>query len=358
MALPAETARRKWLRPWGGALLAACGTLPAHAETCFDAASNRSLQFEVFQQAPPPASAQARYDYYPLSAAASMDLARINAAAASGIGMYYFLWANRCQPADRGGGCGWARKGNVVFPPLRGPGGETRTYFSGHEQADACTLAQATRALGASEAEAVAEAAKSQVRAYANGPGVPALRRGERLVDVCPLPVQPLRSDAAGIVLDYEVADDRSPAHTLAFLRRFAALVHAHGRQAILFIDPWDAPSAPHSGIDATNAASLYALFDRSALFLWHRNRQNDVKASAAAQLSLLGFSRDAPAKRLLAVFELGQTSLADARAVREFILARSLAGVMFWRNGAGQGGSCATDVNRKIACVAFGRCD
>jgi hypothetical protein len=30
---------------------------------------------------------------------------------------------------------------------------------------------------------------------------------------------------------------------------------------------------------------------------------------------------------------------------------------LMFWRNGAVVGGSCETDVNKKIACLAFGRC-
>ena len=59
--------------------------------------------------------------------------------------------------------------------------------------------------------------------------------------------------------------------------------------------------------------------------------------------------------RRLLVDFELAGTTLDDAHFVREAIIRDGLAGVMFWRNYAVQGGSCAAPVNQRIAAIAFG---
>jgi hypothetical protein len=78
------------------------------------------------------------------------------------------------------------------------------------------------------------------------------------------------------------------------------------------------------------------------------------VEQSFRAQMAMLG-NRD-PA-HVIVVFELANTSLADARTARSLIISNHLGGVMFWRDFAKQGGDCNTDTNRKIACLVFGRC-
>jgi hypothetical protein len=329
------------------------------ATPCFDAASSRNLPFEVYQQAPPPPRPDApSYNFYPLSAAVSADLERLNQSQGP-VRRYYFLWANRCQaPASGRGACGWNQKGNFVFQRATAGTPELRTFFSSLERADACTLAQASRLLGDDDASIDAYARAAGSSNEKGPPGAMASRAGERVVDRCPLAEQALAPDAAGIVLDYETSDGRTPAYTTAFLRRFAALVHAHHKQALLYLDPWDAPSQVHTGIDASNANAVYQLFDRVGVMLWHGNRQGGIADSAQAQLELLRRGGAVDPKRLVLVFELANTAVADARSARALVLDQGLAGVMFWRDRAAQGGSCDSEVNRKIACLVLGRCE
>jgi hypothetical protein len=58
-----------------------------------------------------------------------------------------------------------------------------------------------------------------------------------------------------------------------------------------------------------------------------------------------------------MALFELANTTMAEAEYTRGLIQSQGFSGVMFWRNYAKPGGDCGTETNRKIACVVFGRC-
>jgi hypothetical protein len=366
--LPASNRRRTpfLVTVLGAAAAALCGPVIAGsaAVNCFGPDSNKNLPFEVYQQAPPPPVRARRskgaddYRYYPLTAAASMNIERLNAAGDGGVKRYYWLWANRCQGAnDRSVVCGWSGKGNVLFPPLHDGNAEVRSFFSTLDKANDCTLAQGARVLGAEDAAVRGYAQHSGLVLAEGGAQAMARRAGGQLRDVCVLSPQTLDRGVAGIVLDYELGDNRSAAQTADFLQRFAALVHQRGKQALLYTDAWDAPSAPHSGIDASNVHRLYEQFDRVMLFLWHGNRQQDITASAESQWQMLRSGGDVDPGRVLAVFELNHTSAEDSAAVRRLILERHLAGVMFWRDLAAQGGECASDANRQTACLVFGRC-
>jgi len=61
--------------------------------------------------------------------------------------------------------------------------------------------------------------------------------------------------------------------------------------------------------------------------------------------------------KRIIALFELANTTMAEAEYTRGLIQSQGFSGVMFWRNYAKVGGDCGTETNRKIACIVFGRC-
>ncbi len=317
---------------------------------CFTERDNAALTFDVIQQAPPPARDGTAYAFYPLTGVASMQLGSL-AAARPGYALYYFQWANRSNaPLANALGVAVPRKAN--FQQVAGRLRHQRTPFSSVARANACTLAQTANALGLrADAERYAAAGGitlvSETRQADGGDTGPE--------DVCVLADGSLPRAAAGVLLDYEVQDRRSPAETLAFLTDYTALVHRAGRKAILLINPLDAPSQIYTGITAANAHAIVAAFDRTTIFLWSRNRQGDLQASYTAQKAVIAAGGPFEGARILIDFELKGTSLDDAKLVRRLIVDDHLAGVLLWRNYAKQGRACASDVNQKIATIAFG---
>ena len=331
------------------------GVMPAEGDIapgadCFVATDNAKLKFEVYQQAPPPRS-RGRYAHYPLSAAASAQLGRL-AAAPDGIRTWYYHWANRAAtPLVGVGGRQIIRKLNLE-PSWTG-NRRHRSAFSSVDRANACTLAQASSLLGKT----------ARARVYARAAGITLV--DERALpdaappspaDTCVLASGALPPRASGIVLDYEVQDGRDAATTERFLTAYAGLVHAAGKQAILLVNPLDSPGQQRfTGVTSANAHRIVALFDRTTLVLWSGNAQHSLPASYAAQMAIVRAGGPLDSKRLLIDFELAGTTLDDARFVRQAIVRDGLAGVMFWRNHASQGGSCTTPVNRRIAAIALG---
>jgi hypothetical protein len=339
--------------------LVAFASVARTVQNCFDETANKNLPFEVIQQAPPPLDAhESNYRYFPLSASASMDLESLNRSRAP-LDLYSFLWANRCHDLGSNAGvCGWNKKGNLVAPRMTTATGEVRTFFTSFQRANDCTLAQAARLLGYPGKTIDDYGKRSGLTIMPKGPETLARQRNNQLVDVCLIDKEPLAPRASGIVLDYEVQDRRMPEQTLAFLKEFAALVHGKGKKAVLYTNPLDAPTQRYTGVAVSNAHQLYEAFDRIALVLWHRNRQGDIAASARAQIEMIRAGGKVDAKRLLAVFELNETTIAEAATVRKLILSEGMAGVMFWRNYAKAGGDCSSPANRKIACIVTGKCE
>lgn len=340
--------------PLRAAFAATMAVSPAMAN-CFGPETIARAPFEVIAQAPPPpADGATNYSHYPLTAAATMNLGALQRSESS-VGKYWFLWANRCHDLGfNAGTCGWNKKGNFVFPRIRAGERDIRPFFSSFAAANGCTLIQAAHALGHADADIRDRAAQARVTLTTEG--APELEKGN-LVDVCILPAQRLPRDASGIVLDYEVQDGRKPEETRRFLEQFADLVHAAGKQAILFTNPLDAPTQRYTGIDASNANAVLRKFDRVGMMLWSRNRQQNLLESLSSQMALLRAGGDVDPGRLLIVFELQGTTLDDARKVHEIVRNEGFSGVMLWRNYAEVGGACDTASNRKIACLVFGSC-
>jgi hypothetical protein len=334
-----------------GLITAAPVSAPAAASgpVCFTAADNARLTFPVFQQAPPPRLRASAYRYYPLTAAVSMQMTPLQDSP-PGIATYFFHWGNRSTaPLAGPGGKVIQRKGN--FQPSALALRRQRSGFTSVTRADACTIAQLgallgsvheSAAVGGSGISLVPETA--QADAGAMGP-----------LDSCVLPAAPLPRTVKGVLLDFEVADGRSPRQALALLQRYAAMVHASGRRALLLIDPFDAPTQRFTGISASNAGRIVQAFDETTLMLWAGNIQHDIPASYRAQRALVDAGGKVDPRRLIVDFDLAGTSRRDAAFVRDAIRRDHLGGVIFWRNRAAQGGDCASDVNRKIAAVAFG---
>jgi hypothetical protein len=331
-----------------------CLVMPASGfagQACFDLHDNTHLSFQVIQQAPPPRAETApSYIYYPLTGAASMQLGSV-LAASPGYATYYFQWANRSNAVlTNPQGRIVVRKTNLQ-PSLAG-GRKQRTAFTSIARADACTLAQTASVLGLPQ----------RARAFAAAASIHLVSEEEQAdtaplgpVDSCVLAKGSLPQGRSGVLLDFEVQDGRTPRKTTHFLESWARLVHGAGRPAILLLNPMDAPTQAYSGVSAANAHRLVSLFDLTTILLWSKNAKHSVPLSYAAQKAMIAAGGRFDGSRVLIDFELANTTLADAQFVRRAILADHLAGVLFWRNQARQGGNCQSDVNRKIAVIAMG---
>ena len=317
------------------AVIASWGQAQAQvAGVCFAPTDKPSVA--VLENAPPPrVDGLASYPYYPASAVASMDLATL-VSSRSTLHKYYWQWGNHGPRA--------VLKGNQA-PGVVGDSRSVVVNFSSTDTADACTLAQTATVLGLSTS-AVQSAALGQLTLTRTVP------TAASTTDVCILPTQVIPR-GVDVLLDYEVQDGRADAQALPFLARYAALDHASGRHVLLYTNPLDAPGQPKSGIDGADVIQIAQAYDGIDVLLWSGNRQGDIRASFASQIQMLGALRT----KAYTVFELAGTSLTDAANVRKLMGASNIGTVLFWRNNAQQGGSCATDVNRKIACVAYGRC-
>ena len=202
--------------------------------------------------------------------------------------------------------------------------------------ADLCTLAQTSSVLGLP---------LEQLRTRASSMGV-TLREESRTPDtggvaednLCVMADGHLPPSAAGVMLDYEVGDGRTPQETTAFLLGYADMVHKAGKKVGLLLDPLDAPSQRKTGIDQSNAAAIARRFDWSTIFLWSANRrQHDLGRSFDSQMAMLNAGGGVDPRRLVVDFELSDTSVSDAAATRSLILTHHLRGVMFWRHGVSQ---------------------
>lgn len=307
-----------------GALTRAAGS----QATCFT--PHERSPFYIIQQAPPPISDGATsYDFYPLTAAATGQLERI-VHSRSSVEKIYWQWANHGPRSTDGGA-----KGNIT---PGSPGVQIR--FSSIAAADACTMAQTEAALGREP-----QRGASPLLRLVEG------RQTSDTLDVCIVPNEPT-PPGSPILLDYEVADGRSPLETAGFLVRWSKLVHAERRKAILYSNALDAPSQKYSNLTPV-AAQVGNNFDLVHVLISSRNAGVRLEESFNYQIR----SYLVEASKIIVTFELNGTSIEDAKAVNEILRSKKATGVNFWRNYAKEGGSCGTETNQKIACVAFGRC-
>lgn len=344
---------------------------------CFTAADTRRRLggTRVFQQAPPPADdgTDPTYPYWPCTdAVTSQDLGRSRW---TGGNTWAFVWANRCNA-----GVAWNRKPNPLPAPREHVGDlECRAVFSTHARANAATRCQVRYLLGMDETACLAPwlgvggvAGDVVTDAdFRDRPGdhcrtstVWDEQTYRVMVDKVLLPAARLTegdnaAHRAGVVLDYEVQDSRSPAVTEAFVHALAHDFVGTGKRLFLFTNPFNAPTQQHTGCTAANLPRILADVDHLGVFLWAGSPDGGVAASYATQLEMLGPLSAPDLEKLVPVFELGDpgTTLDDARWLHGALNADGPHPdkVMFWRHYAEQGGPCATSANRKISLVCFG---
>lgn len=376
-AMPSEVreTRRRLLKAVAvaGALWVGGGPASGAASAagyCFGPRDGVGLPFSLFRypSVPPRTRADADYPYYPLTASASANILRLNSSRASNIQKYYVVWANHCN-AFADNSC--RRRGAMDLPsalsnPLPHPavrdlatGAKLTSSFTSYAAADACTKAQVAFALGYDQArvQAIAGAGLTLVGDRSRLTGLARTAEG-RLTDVCVMPPEAMSAQVAGIFLDYEAHDGRGPKTARDFLVELAGLAHAKGKRIILYTNPLDASGQALSGLGAGNLNELQAAFDSVTLLLFRRDAASDLRQSFAAQMALLRAGpRPVNPEHLMVTFQLGATTLADAREVRALMLENHIPAVTLWQNRADLSGSCETPVNREIACLVNGRC-
>lgn len=341
--------------PLLGVMIIGAGPKGGAPTACFSPGPGQPAGLEMFQQSPPPiAGLEAGSIYFPATAFATQSIDRIWKAPAGRYKLYYFQWGNRADEAFSRLTARGNHKAN--FEPGEEGAQVARASFTDVDKANGCTLAQTAAALGLPPVQVDDFVLKVGVRPMRLAAGSRDGLAGAR--DACVLPTRALPPTADGVMIDYEVQDGRTAAQTRDFLQRFTSLVRSAGKSPLLLIDPFDAESQAMSGVDVTNARALVSMFDRTTLFAWSRNRQRNLAASLESQWAMLSAGGDLDPKRLIIDFELAGTSQSDAATARRFMETHNLAGALFWRNNASQGGPCDNDVNRKIACLGFGKCE
>jgi hypothetical protein len=355
----------------GAASTTGAGSAAGGGAYCFGPHDRVGLPFRLFRypSVPPRTDADAGYPYYPLTASMSANIFRLNSSHATDIQKYYVVWANHCN-ALAGNGCRRPGAGDrpsalsnpIPHPPVHDPaaGAKLTSLFTSYETADACTRAQVAFAVGFDEA---------QVRAFAGAGLTLVLDRlklgglvrdaGQRLTDVCVMPPQPMSAQVVGIMLDYEAHDGRTPNVARDFLTGLTDLAHQKGKRIILYTNPLDASGQALSGLGADNLNELQATFDYVTILLARKNGGSDLRRSFEAQMALLRAGpRPIDPAHLMVTFQLGGTTLADAREVRTLVTESGIPALTLWQNRANLSGSCETPVNREIACLTRGRCE
>ena len=168
----------------------------------------------------------------------------------------------------------------------------------------------------------------------------------------------------AGIVLDYEVADGRPTSVAVPFFRGIYTDIKSAGAELFIYTDPLDRLQANQSGLDYTNLPTILKSYtDHLTIMLWGNNQQGNVASSYKAQISVLKgrlCSIAVPFNKLAILFDLNTTSRSDAQFVNN-ILKGSVKTrpqtIVFWADGADEGGACGTRANNQIiACLKGSR--
>jgi hypothetical protein len=386
------------------ALLLALGALSSAAVAdvdCFRWADNRKLQFDVFQVGAPPRDnepTQAWEDFgspvLPASDFVTKSVGALNAVRTSEQGIsfrkHYLLWANRCifingvTPTREDCRNVSRTKGNGYPSMALGAtlSDQLRAAFSTYAKANACTILNAMKVLGEDQATLAAKARAANIALMTRpdhgelnrlaqsvqvGRGQPA----RYVVDICVVESQAIARDVAGILVDYEVFDGRTPAETLGFLRELKRVAAQHGKTLIVGTNPLPRPP---NGIGETNIREILEVVDGFAVPITSGgspgNTASEVPTRARRQSpvddyrhQLAIITGNAPLedrlrRKLLWNMSIYDLHPAEARELHETFRAQGYRGIMIFRNYVKTGGACSRPENQTIACLAFGDCD
>jgi len=357
---------------------------------CFSAEDNRKLSFDVYRSGWAPVAKNqdgllARSPLYPATAFATMQLDRITGPQTSDPAQnmtyanYFFLWGNRClafsndeqecRNTKRVKGNDYNNRVSVVVDGKRV---EARPMFSSYQRADSCTTLQALNAAGVAEAELKTAAEKEGLKTFfryagdgkaladvaditqtmANG----RIEKRPYFVDTC-LFDKRMGAGPAGVIIDYEVWDERSPAQTRTFLLQMARALHERGKSFMVFTNSLVSQGARKgNGIDASNLKDVITASDGFFPVVWSgatpggieidaHDRKESFVQNFDAQMRYLrdaGVNSPELMRKIHPVISIYDLRAGEAQQLHQAIKAQGLGGVMLWRNGVAADSACS----------------
>ena len=297
-----------------------------------------------------------------------------------------------------------------------------RVMFSSYHKADVCTKLQLRRissAIASDNATLAPIAKKASLKLYdlsdttLSNPVDRRLAQTVKVngltksyfVDLCVLAPVGVSDDTKGIVIDWEVQDNRDPGDVTKFVESLSAIAHRNGRQLILMTNDLFTSQGirngvrySHNGLDATNIPRIVKSIDGFAPINWSGAslgaasgvppsvRKTDFASDWCAQEKIMNLSPAQKSKIILNVslldLQMNATSnsnspcgnlpktLNEPQWIHDRVVNQGYGGIIFWRNGVAQGGTCDSTffppnnlfppqaVNQSIACLVFRKCD
>ncbi|MDQ2762475.1 MAG: hypothetical protein M3Y22_02970, partial [Pseudomonadota bacterium] len=322
-----------------------------------DAAPYQPLVF--MRQAPPPKNnkqTKRTYAYGPITDSSAQDITDQNNSTWTGGKEWPFLWVSRAR-VPRGD---TLESANPIYPPIfQRPGFEYRTEFTTVARADAVTKAQVLYVMGATATHwqapliAVGLSASDAIswdqlnhNPAAYFTSVSQDGASKVMVDKMAIPTT-VSTSAYGIVLDYEVQDDRTVSEAVNFLVDMGSTIRSYRLKAYLFTNPWDGQQVTNNGFALSSMDPLKANFDFISLFLLDYNLICNVQTAYAPSVTFLrGVSGKLNFNQILVTVDESLCSPADAAAIHNQRSIDNFAGYRLFADGANEGGSTLTGVN------------
>jgi hypothetical protein len=338
----------------------------ATAENCLDQ-NIAGLHYDFYRNAAMPSKDDDdNYLYYPgsgyFTGEANLDKLTSTISAADG---YFFQWANRCHDIDSTH-CG-APNGNVKgnLPEHSYNGVDHRFFFSTHIKANMCTLAQAYRLVGTDDLDIQALSSTWGFTAlFSESELDQHLATNNKFEDVCYIYGSDLSQDVKGIVLDYEVQDNRHVNTTTNFLTRYSSYVQQRGLKSVLWTNPPNAGGWLKSGFTGGPSGNAQLVFDEmDAVALFAHSATTNVISELYDQSRLylpsnVDYNKWVNRQKFYVIVGLGGFSLAKSKDVYDFVLDKKHKGVAIWNNYAEYSRTdCTSPTYQMLKCLAHGDC-
>lgn len=161
-----------------------------------------------------------------------------------------------------------------------------------------------------------------------------------------------------GVMLDYEVIDNRSDEQTTECLETLAADLHAAGLKLFLYTNPLTAGVMPYSGLSRDNLPGLVQdHLDRVTVLSFGGMPGATVVSDYQEQLSILRGSGPTPYSKVVVTYGIGRSNLEHAAQIHQIMTGKcgpAPAALLIWPDGAPLNGPC-TPEHAILGTACFG---
>lgn len=323
----------------------------------------------IFRQAPPPLDNHdnvRNYAYGPITDSMALNVAAQNSSSWTRGHDWPMIWANRARvPPGH-----VINAANSIFPVILDPSGVPyMAEFSSVAKANAVTRAQVLYTIGVPQAQWMAPLLAVGMTAadaipWATLNAAPktyftqASQDGQSTVmlDKMAIPAV-VAASPYGVVIDWEVQDDRSSAQTIPFLANLSADIHSKNLKAYLYTNPWEDPSNRRDGFSFGRIDQVKSNFDYISLYVWGAPHACDFSLSYPEAIKFLrGVSGVINFSQIILTVDLSLCSPSTADAIYNQQKIDHFSGYNLYPDGAVQGGPTLTGSNLVINGLLTGQ--